>query len=204
MHNRSTYATCFPPPGAVAQVPMESTQLVTAPSPGAVAQVPMESTQPVTAPPPGAVAQVSMESTQPVTAPPPGAVAQVSMESTQPVTAPPPGAVAQVSIESTQPLTALPHESKPLPPGVTSSCLVVAQPNVTPDDKTYPTPISNWLAGLKLERYAELFQRAGYDTTDFLVGISEDVSENAGNACTLVVFIVSLVPNVRGKCLLTS
>ena len=46
-----------------------------------------------------------------------------------------------------------------------------------------PTSISKWLASFKLDEYAESFQKAGYDTEDFLIGVSEDVSENAGSAC---------------------
>lgn len=85
-------------------------------------------------------------------------------------------------------------------PPVVIAPLSAAQTNVSPADATkLPSSIFKWLARFQLNEYAESFQKAGYDTEDFLIGISEDVSEIAGSACRLVVFTVSLTPNVRGK-----
>lgn len=39
---------------------------------------------------------------------------------------------------------------------------------------TEPVPIADWLAGYKLTDYVPIFVEAGYDTTDFLQGLTSD------------------------------
>lgn len=39
---------------------------------------------------------------------------------------------------------------------------------------TEPVPIGDWLASYKLADYVPLFESAGYDTTDFLQGLTSD------------------------------
>ena len=38
-----------------------------------------------------------------------------------------------------------------------------------------PLPIGDWLALYKLPEYLSLFEASGYDSTDFVVGITQEV-----------------------------
>ena len=40
-------------------------------------------------------------------------------------------------------------------------------------------PISEWLVKYKLSDYITIFQQAGFDNTDFIVGITAEVSDVA-------------------------
>ena len=90
--------------------------------------------------------------------------------------APPTAVVAQPPPTATPPtaVMAQPPPSATLPPTAT------APPVATPTSADLPpTPISEWLATIKLGDYREMLQSAGYNTTDFLIGITADVSGQA-------------------------
>lgn len=78
--------------------------------------------------------------------------------------------MAQLSV---RPVAAPAITSQAPLPVVMAPLLGASQTSATPAD----TDVSKYLACLKLEEYAEPFQKAGYDTKDFLIGISDSVSE---------------------------
>jgi len=46
---------------------------------------------------------------------------------------------------------------------------------ISPLQPSEPLPIGDWLALYKLPEYLSLFEASGYDSTDFVVGITQEV-----------------------------